>query len=164
MPLSWNEIKSRAIEFSKEWGNETSEDAEAKSFWDGFFNVFGITRKRLANFEFEVKKYGGNSGFIDLFWPGVLLVEHKSRGRSLEKAYSQAMNYFPGISEKDLPKYILVSDFENLKLYDIEEKTETEFKLKPEPRITETQKRSDLTDRKLQMYFRPQKTFSTGLN
>lgn len=130
MPLSWNEIKSRAIEFSKEWENETSEDAEAKSFWDGFFNVFGITRKRLANFEFEVKKYGGNSGFIDLFWPGVLLVEHKSKGRDLVKAYSQAMDYFPGISEKDLPKYILVSDFEYLKLYDIEEKTEIEFKLK----------------------------------
>lgn len=130
MSLSWNEIKSRAIEFSKEWENETSEDAEAKSFWDGFFNVFGITRKRLASFEFEVKKYGGNSGFIDLFWPGTLVVEHKSRGRNLEKAYSQAMDYFPGIKEKDLPKYILVSDFENIKLYDIEEKTETEFKLK----------------------------------
>ena len=130
MPLSWNEIKSRAIEFSKEWENESSEDAEAKSFWDGFFNVFGITRKRLANFEFEVKKRGGNSGFIDLFWPGMLIVEHKSRGRNLEKAYAQAMDYFPGISEKDLPKYILVSDFENIKLYDIEEKTEIEFKLK----------------------------------
>lgn len=130
MPLSWNEIKSRAIEFSKEWESECSEDAEAKSFWDGFFNVFGITRKRLASFEFEVKKYGGNSGFIDLFWPGTLIVEHKSRGRNLEKAYAQAMDYFPGIKEKDLPKYILVSDFENIKLYDIEEKTETEFKLK----------------------------------
>ncbi len=35
MPLSWNEIKTRATTFSKEWENETSEDAEAKSFWDG---------------------------------------------------------------------------------------------------------------------------------
>jgi hypothetical protein len=130
MPLSWNEIKSRAIEFSKEWENESSEDAEAKSFWDGFFNVFGLTRRRLANFEFEVKKHGGNSGFIDLFWPGTLIVEHKSRGRSLEKAYNQAMDYFPGLTEKDLPKYILVSDFEKIKLYDIEEKIETEFELK----------------------------------
>lgn len=130
MPLSWNEIKSRAIEFSKEWENEKSEDAEAKSFWDGFFNVFGMTRRRLASFEHEVKKYGGNSGFIDLFWPGVLLVEHKSRGRDLEKAHSQALEYFPGIKEKDLPKYILVSDFEKFKLYDIEEGEEVEFSLK----------------------------------
>lgn len=130
MPLSWNEIKSRAIEFSKEWEDESSEDAEAKSFWDGFFNVFGMTRKRLAYFEVQVKKYGGNQGYIDLFWPGMLLVEHKSRGRNLDKAYAQAMDYFPGISEKDLPKYILVSDFEKFKLYDIEEKTEVEFTLK----------------------------------
>ncbi|KKR21537.1 MAG: methyltransferase protein [Candidatus Moranbacteria bacterium GW2011_GWA2_39_41] len=130
MPISWNEIKTRAIEFSKEWENESSEDAEAKSFWDGFFNVFGITRKRVASFEFQVKKHGGNQGFIDLFWPGVLLVEHKSRGRDLEKAHTQAMDYFPGISEKDLPKYILVSDFEHFKLYDLEERTEQEFSLK----------------------------------
>ena len=48
MPLSWNEIKSRALAFSKEWENEVSEDAEAKSFWDDFFNVFGISRRRVA--------------------------------------------------------------------------------------------------------------------
>lgn len=130
MPLSWNEIKSRAIEFSKEWENESSEDAEAKSFWDGFFNVFGLTRRRLAQFEVQVEKYGGNQGFVDLFWPGMLLVEHKSKGRSLEKAYVQAIDYFPGIKERDLPKYVLVSDFEHFKLYDLEEKTEQEFSLK----------------------------------
>lgn len=130
MPLSWNEIKTRAIEFSKEWEDEASEDAEAKSFWDGFFNVFGLTRRRLASFEFQVKKHGGNQGFIDLFWPGMLIVEHKSRGRDLEKAHTQAMDYFPGIKEKDLPKYVLISDFEKFKLYDLEEKTEQEFLLK----------------------------------
>ncbi|MDP2785945.1 MAG: hypothetical protein Q8O38_15335 [Sulfurimicrobium sp.] len=92
MPLSWNEIKSRAIGFSKEWQNESSEDAEAKSFWDGFFNIFGISRKRLASFEEPVKKLGDKQGFIDLFWKGVLLVEHKSRGRNLDKAYTQALD------------------------------------------------------------------------
>lgn len=44
-PLSWNEIRSRALIFSKEWEDESSENAEAKSFWDSFFNVFGITRR-----------------------------------------------------------------------------------------------------------------------
>ena len=39
MPLSWNEIRDRAITFSKEWADESSEDAEAKSFWDAFFNL-----------------------------------------------------------------------------------------------------------------------------
>ena len=51
MPLSWNEIKTRANTFSKEWQAESREDAEAKSFWDAFFNVFGITRRRIASFE-----------------------------------------------------------------------------------------------------------------
>ena len=51
MPLSWNEIKDRALKFSREWGDESSEDAEAKSFLDAFFNVFGVPRKRVATFE-----------------------------------------------------------------------------------------------------------------
>jgi hypothetical protein len=129
MPLSWNEIKSRSVTFSKEWENETSEDAEAKSFWDGFFNVFGISRKRVASFEEPVKKLGEKQGFIDLFWKGVLLVEHKSRGKSLEKAYTQALDYFPGILERDLPKYVLVSDFARFRLYNLEENEIHEFPL-----------------------------------
>ena len=56
MPLSWNEIKSRAVTFSKEWEDETSEDAEAKSFRDDFFNIFGISRRRVATFEQQVRK------------------------------------------------------------------------------------------------------------
>ena len=80
MPLSWNEIKQRAIKFSKEWEDETKENAEAKSFWDDFFNVFGIGRRRLASFEEPVKKLGNKQGFIDLFWKGNLIVEHKSKG------------------------------------------------------------------------------------
>ncbi|MEK7811561.1 MAG: type IIL restriction-modification enzyme MmeI, partial [Pseudomonadota bacterium] len=120
MPLSWNEIRSRAHAFSKRWENETSEDAEAKAFWTEFLNVFGIDRKRVASFEEPVKKLGDKQGFIDLFWKGMLLVEHKSRGKNLDKAYIQALDYFPGIKERDLPKYVLVSDFARFRLYDLE--------------------------------------------
>ncbi len=130
MALSWNEIKSRAVVFSKEWENETREEAEAKTFWDGFFNVFGMTRKRLAAFEHYVKLRGGDQGFIDLFWPGTLLVEHKSKGKDLAKAYTQAIDYFPGLLEKDLPKYILTSDFSRFRLHDMETGKETDFDLK----------------------------------
>ncbi|MCK7468432.1 MAG: hypothetical protein MZU91_10185 [Desulfosudis oleivorans] len=130
MPLSWNEIKSRALAFSKEWQQESSEDAEAKSFWDGFFNVFGITRKRVASFEEPVKKLGDKYGYIDLFWKGVLIVEHKSRGKSLDKAYDQALDYFAGLKERDLPKYVVVSDFANFRLYNLEENEQHEFELK----------------------------------
>ena len=130
MPLSWNEIKTRSLAFSKEWQEESSEDAEAKSFWDNFFNVFGISRKRVASFEDPIKKLGDKQGFIDLFWKGVLIVEHKSRGKSLDKAYTQALDYFDGIRERDLPKYVLVSDFARFRLYDLEENEQHEFELK----------------------------------
>ncbi len=129
MPLSWNEIKSRALTFTQEWKDEVSEDAEAKSFWDDFFNVFGISRRRVASFEQQVKKIDDKQGYIDLLWKGVILIEHKSRGKDLEKAYKQAKDYFPGLTEKELPRYILVSDFERFKLYDLEDNQQYEFKL-----------------------------------
>lgn len=127
--LSWNEIKARAIVFSKEWEHESSEDAEAKSFWDDFFNVFGLSRRRVATFEEPVKKLDKKQGFIDLLWKGVILVEHKSRGKDLDKAYQQAKDYFPGLKEHELPKYILVSDFQKFRLYDLDSGTQHEFPL-----------------------------------
>jgi len=129
-PLSWNEIRDRAIEFSKEWENETSEDAEAKPFWIKFFYVFGKDRKRVASFEEPVKKLGNKKGKIDLLWKGKLLVEHKSRGKSLDKAYEQALDYFPGLKEDELPKYVLVSDFAHFRLYNMEDGTHSEFELR----------------------------------
>jgi len=95
MPLSWNEITQRAVAFAREWQNDTSEDAEAKSFWDAFFNVFGVSRRRVASFEQPVKKDDGKQGYIDLLWKRVILVEHKSRGKSLDRAFTQALEYFP---------------------------------------------------------------------
>ena len=119
-PLSWNEIKDRALAFSREWAKESSEDAEAKSFWDQFFNVFGVPRRRVATFETPVTKQDGHQGYIDLLWKGVILVEHKSRGKDLDRAYTQAVDYFPGIAERDLPRYVLVSDFARFRLHDLE--------------------------------------------
>jgi len=75
MPLSWNEIKARAVAFSREWADETRETAEAKSFWDAFFNVFGLNRRAVASFEEPVRSIQGTYNRIDLFWKGRLLAE-----------------------------------------------------------------------------------------
>jgi hypothetical protein len=120
MAISWNEVRDRARQFSKTWEGETSEHAEAKTFWDEFFRVFDISRKRVASFEHRVKAGGEKSGFVDLLWKGVLIVEHKSAGKSLERATKQAFDYFPGIKERDLPRYVVVSDFFRFRLYDLE--------------------------------------------
>ncbi|MDQ7815903.1 MAG: hypothetical protein RDU14_02675 [Melioribacteraceae bacterium] len=129
MALSWNEIKDRAVKFSKEWVGTFNEDADAKPFLVEFFNVFGISRKKVATFEHRVKKLDEHDGYIDLLWKGTMLVEMKSRGKDLSKAYQQARDYLHGLPQHELPRYIMVSDFELLRLHDIEEETIVEFKL-----------------------------------
>ncbi|MFZ4728011.1 MAG: class I SAM-dependent DNA methyltransferase, partial [Pseudanabaena sp.] len=121
--------KQRAIAFSKEWENETSEKAESQSFWNEFFNVFGISRRRVGSFELPIKKADNKQGFIDLLWKGTILVEHKSRGKDLDKATQQAKDYFPNLKEHELPKYILVSDFQKFRLYDLDTDETKEFEL-----------------------------------
>ena len=130
MPLPWPEIRDKAIAFSREWQDAESERAEAQTFWNEFFAVFGVPRRRVASFEEPVKKLGEKRGRIDAFWKGQLVVEHKSRGQDLDRAFVQALDYFPGIADRDLPRYVLVSDFERFRLYDIEAGTHSEFTLK----------------------------------
>jgi hypothetical protein len=130
MALSWNEIKDRALQFTKEWEGESRERAEKDTFWNDFFHVFGIHRRRVASFEEPVKKLNNKRGFIDLFWKGTLLVEHKSKGKDLDAAFEQATDYFSGIEEYELPQYILVSDFEKFRLYDFDNDEQHEFYLK----------------------------------
>jgi hypothetical protein len=129
MALSWNEIKDRALHFSKEWADTSNEEADAKPFLVEFFNVFGISSKRVSTFEHRVKKLDEKDGYIDLLWKGTILIEMKSRGKNLDKAYQQAKDYLHGLKQHELPKYILVSDFETFKLHDLEEEKTIEFKL-----------------------------------
>ena len=55
-----------------------------------------MQRRAVASFEEPVKQISGTYGRIDLFWKGMLLVEHKSRGQDLGKAESQAFRVHPG--------------------------------------------------------------------
>lgn len=142
--LSPNEIRERALKFAHDWAGIASEKAEAQTFWNEFFNVFGINRRRVASFEEFVKPVrqrleegdlshkGGRSagtGFIDLLWKGVLIAEHKSLGKDLDSAYRQALDYFDGLPERDLPRYVIVSDFARIRLYDLEDDDHDEFAL-----------------------------------
>lgn len=134
MPLSWNEIRNRATAFAHEWAEESYERGEAQTFWNEFFQVFGLTRRRVASFEAHVKKLDDKGGYIDCFWPGMLIAEHKSRGKDLDSAYLQAIDYFAKLKERDLPQYVVVSDFANVRLYDLDDDTQTEFPLKDLPK------------------------------
>lgn len=133
MPISWTEIKSNALTFSEEWKGETREAAEAKPFWEEFFRIFGLKRRLYATFEEPVRKQSGSSGFIDLLWPGVVMVEHKSRGQSLDKAQSQAFDYIQWLGREkrldEIPRYLILSDFSHFRLNDLESGKEIEFPL-----------------------------------
>ncbi|KAB2894418.1 MAG: class I SAM-dependent DNA methyltransferase [Bacteroidetes bacterium] len=132
--LAITDIRTRAAAFADRWKDEASEDAEAKSFWDEFLAVFGVNRKRVAVFEKQVAKAGAKAGYIDLFWPGLLIVEHKSAGKDLSKAFTQAVDYFPGLKDSELPRYVIVSDFQRIRVHDLVDNTETEIHLSELPK------------------------------
>ncbi len=129
MRLSWNEVRARAAAFVEDWKDAAYEKGETQSFYNDFFRVFGVRRRNVARYEEHVEKLDNSSGFIDLFWPGVLLVEQKSAGRDLRKAYAQAGEYFDALPERECPRFILVSDFQTFELHDLDEREIVEFPL-----------------------------------
>ena len=129
MRLSWNEVRVRAATFADEWKDAFYEKGETQSFYNAFFEVFGVRRRSVARYEAHVAKLDDRSGFIDLFWPGVLIVEQKSAGRDLKAAYEQAGEYFDALPESDRPRFILVSDFQTFELHDLDEQEDITFTL-----------------------------------
>ena len=130
MRLSWPEIRARAAKFAEEWKDAHYERGETQTFYNEFFEVFGASRRRVATYEEPVKRLGNRRGFVDLFWKGVLLVEQKSAGHDLNLAKEQALDYFPELKDYELPRYILVSDFQQFELYDLDLGTEVRFPLR----------------------------------
>ena len=137
MRLSWNEMRARAAGFAREWADETYEKGETQSFYNEFFEIFGVRRRTVARYEEHVRRLDDTSGFIDLFWPGVLLVEQKSGGRDLTSAREQAGTYFDALSERDRPRYQLLCDFQTFELLDRSEREETRFALADLPQHVE---------------------------
>jgi hypothetical protein len=133
MPLSWNEIKIRAAQFSKDWGEYIQgkrEEAEAQTFENEFFNVFGVNRRKVATFEAKVVKLDSDNGYIDLLWPGYILIEMKTPGKDLDKAYAQAMQYVEVLPQEKLPHAVLICDFVHFHHYNLDKNNElTEFPL-----------------------------------
>lgn len=129
MRLSWDEIKRRAKAFSEEWNDAHYEKGETQSFYNDFFDIFGIKRRTVAVYEQRVKLLGNKHGFMDLFWPGTLLIEQKSSRLDLGKAQGQALTYIDGIHPTEQPRWVLVCDFQRWNLLDLDSGTELNFRL-----------------------------------
>ncbi len=111
------------------------EKGEAQSFLDHFFRALGhegvieagasyeyrIAKKpgsaQLELIKDEAKKAKGGKKFADLLWPERVLIEMKSRGENLEKAYDQVFDYWTHIVPKR-PPYVILCNFEEFWIYD----------------------------------------------
>lgn len=133
MKLSWPDIKTRASMFAQEFAHARDEKSQAQTFWLKFFAVFGVDSSRVGVFESRVKKLNKRTGFADYFWPGLLMIEHKSAGLDLAIAHDQAADYCVNLKEGEHPRYLLVSDFQNFWLKDLELGEEARFTLKELP-------------------------------
>ncbi len=131
--LSWQEVRDRAIRFSRDHAGDRSERAERQTFWNDFFQVFGLRRASIASFEANVRNLEGNVAAIDLLWRGKLLVEHKSFGEDLGIAATQAFTYIEDLTREqrwdEIPRFVLVSDFARFVLYDLEPEEQRDLPL-----------------------------------
>jgi hypothetical protein len=119
-PPSWNQIRKDAAAFAVRWADATDEAAEAQSFWTEFLTLFGVDRKRVAVFEKRAERLStGGRGRIDVFWPGVLIAEHKSAGKDLDAAEEQALDYLDSIDQDAFPGLLVVSDFARMRVIDL---------------------------------------------
>ena len=130
-PLSRNEMRARAVTFAARWKDESSEKSESQTFWTEFLDIYGVDRKRVAAFEQLAKRTStGNYGFIDLYWPGVLIAEQKSAGKDLGEAEKQALDYLTDIKQSDFPGLVITSDFARIRILDLESKDPKPIEIK----------------------------------
>ena len=137
--LTWNEIRTNAAQFAERWADAVKENAEAQTFWNEFLAVYGIDRRRVAAFERKVKglEKGSGRGRIDLLWPGLFMAEHKSKGRDLEEATRQALDYVNVLEAHERPQWVAVSDFGQIRLQEVETGEAWQFPLSDLPRQVE---------------------------
>ncbi|OGG69252.1 hypothetical protein A3C20_03100 [Candidatus Kaiserbacteria bacterium RIFCSPHIGHO2_02_FULL_55_25] len=137
MAVSWSNIQTEVEKAVLKYLDAKDEDRDAKSFWKDVMTCYGVEARSVGAFEERVKVYG-RSGVakIDYFAPRKFLIEHKSRGKDLDDAYRQALDYFDALSDDIKPQYIIVSDFARIRVYDLLAKGEekmTEFALEDFP-------------------------------
>lgn len=114
------QLQSAAQNFADHYKSQTDERREKDTFWNEFFAIFGIDRKNVVHFEYAVKDPSNNTQFVDVFWEGIFLAEHKSANKNLAKAKEQAERYLQEIERTKpsaLPEYYAVSDFAHFHLY-----------------------------------------------
>lgn len=121
-----------ARDFAEKYKNAASEKQLAESFWRDFFiDVIGVSDLIVEGIEFQkpVRSLDGNINFIDCFWEGVLLIEHKSAGKDLNLAEKQARSYLEALSARERPSTLILSNFKVIRIIEIIKGTSIDFPL-----------------------------------
>ncbi len=124
MAIINREMRENADAFILRWRGTTAERAEAQTFTNEFFQIFGLDRKNLAQFEKPIqKKDETGTGFADLFWSGKLIIESKSahldNPKNWEKTLIQAEEYIENLLEHQRPQFIMLMNFKRIKKYEV---------------------------------------------
>ncbi len=123
------EVLAKARAFTRKYDGISVERAESQSFWNDLLGVFGIDRRSVgADFERPARRADtGGPGRIDMFWPRVLLAEHKSTGKDFAAALAQADAY--ELEPHERPRLTVVCDFQRFLVRDNHTGRSTEFGL-----------------------------------
>ena len=130
--LTEKQQKTAAAEFASRWQGRGYEKGESQSFWiDLLSNVFGVeTPTGFIRFEQQVML--DHTSFIDAMIPAThVMIEQKSIGKDLRqpikqsdgtllKPIEQAQRYSVHIPYSERPRWIVISNFAEIDVYDLE--------------------------------------------
>jgi hypothetical protein len=123
--------------FADKYKDASSEKQLGQSFWRDFLtSVCGVSDLLAAGIEFEYPIRMASTqaiGFADVFWPNVLLVEHKSAGFDLDKAELQARDYLTSLDPTKRPPVFIVCNFSTFRLVEVFAGTSLEFPIQELP-------------------------------
>lgn len=130
--MTLSEQREAARQFANKWNGKGREDEDARSYWFEILQkIFGMDNV-TDRVEFEKKVIGsdGNTKRIDVYIPETrVLIEQKSIGIPLDKAqaghdgmtpYEQAKMYDNGLPVSQKARWIIVSNFAEIWIYDMD--------------------------------------------
>ena len=115
-------ICQKAQQFVERWTNrhDIIECRESQTFINEFFDIFDIDRF-ASNIEFEYFiAQNQDNRRIDVFWPGVILIENKTPGQRFDEAYEQVRIYLGMLKGKNFPEYVLINNFRIFRIYQVQ--------------------------------------------
>ena len=119
MSLDYQHIREQLRRIIHDYKDaEGYERGQSQNFWTQIFNAYGVSGQvQLKAFEHRLKN-DKSQKYVDAFIPKLVMIEQKSRGVDLNKAYKQVSEYYDRL-KTDKPRYIVLSNFDEVWLYDI---------------------------------------------